>query len=187
MAEVKIPDMIVDYGNGAKVCFVYDEKRYVGVSKFDHKVFTDKIIELTGGRWNEKIANDYIKQLPVVSYFEAIAQIKACGKTLEEAVSFLAGEEGSGSSNSDTPTSDTPPKEEPADNGDEVPQPVDNTNNTDDNTTNNLAVDPNRSDELAINDSVNGSDGRSLYVSAKNDDGTIATDARYVRPDNIEY
>lgn len=94
MADVKIPDMIVDYGNGAKVCFVYDEKRYVGVSKFDHKVFTDKIIELSGEAWDEKIANDYIKQLPVVSYFEAIDQLKACGKSLEEAVKFLAGDEG---------------------------------------------------------------------------------------------
>lgn len=93
MAEVKIPDMVVDYGNGAKVCFVYDEKRYVGVSKFDHKVFTNKIIELTGGAWSEKVANDYIKQLPVVSYFEAVAQLKACGKSLEEAVKFLAGED----------------------------------------------------------------------------------------------
>ena len=98
MADVKIPDMIVDYGNGAKVCFVYDETRYIGVSKFDHKVFTDKIIELSGDAWDEKIANDYIKQLPVVSYFEAIDQLKACGKTLEEAVKFLAGAEDSAES-----------------------------------------------------------------------------------------
>lgn len=89
MAETKIPNMIVDFGNGSRVFFVYDEIVYKGTSKHHHPEFTAKIVELSGNVWTTEIANNYINQLPVYQYFEAIDILRNAGKTLEEAVEFL--------------------------------------------------------------------------------------------------
>lgn len=86
---VKIPNMVVTFGNGAEVIFVVDEEAYRVASKQDHPKLTAKVIELSGGKWDEKIANDYLKQFPAVDYFQAIDQVRAADKTLAEAVAFF--------------------------------------------------------------------------------------------------
>ena len=89
MAEVKIPNMVVTFGNGAEVIYVVDEEAYRVASKQDHPGLTAKVIEQSGNAWDEKIANDYLKQFAAVDYFQAIDQVRAAGKTLEEAVAFF--------------------------------------------------------------------------------------------------
>lgn len=86
----QIPDMIVNYGNGASITIVYDGEAYKAESINVHPEFTAKLIELSGEKWNEKMANEYVKQMTVCNYFTAIDAIRAAGKTLEEAVTLLA-------------------------------------------------------------------------------------------------
>ena len=90
MADVSIPNMVVTFGNGAEVIYVVNQTAYRAASKFDHPVLTKAVVELSGGIWTEKIADDWLKQIPPVDYFQAIDQICATGKSLKEAVEFLS-------------------------------------------------------------------------------------------------
>ena len=90
--EVKIPDMCVDFGNGANITYVFDGACYPAASQIDHPDLTAKIVELSGNVWSEKVANDYIKNIDRVGYYDAVDILRDTGMTLKEAVAFLAGE-----------------------------------------------------------------------------------------------
>lgn len=90
MADIaKIPNMVVDFGNGADVVIVVAETAYKVASRQAHPQVTAKVIELSGNRWPKVVAEEYIKNISVVSYYDAIDILVDCGKTIEEAVEFL--------------------------------------------------------------------------------------------------